>query len=70
MDEAPTMTLPSKAAPAGLSERDDPTNASQMHRPCGIAPARERRERKKRVVAAARDRCARPEQRALARGER
>ena len=60
MEEAPTITLPSKAAPAGLPERDDPTDASQMHRPCGIAPAeREERERKEwsqRHGAAARDR--------------
>ena len=47
MEEAPTMTLPSKAAPAGLPERDDPVDASQMHRPCGIAPA-ERRERERK----------------------
>ena len=41
------MTLPSKAAPAGLPERDDPVDASQMHRPCGIAPA-ERREKERK----------------------
>ena len=60
MDEAPTMTLPSKAAPAGLPERDDPADASQMHRPCGIAPAEREREEKRewsqRHGAAARDR--------------